>query len=43
MAKRVHAEITGEVAQAFKQALKLRDHREAQLADDKHCVAGRCA
>jgi hypothetical protein len=37
MAKRVHAEITNEAAQAFKQALKLRDHREAQLADDKHC------
>jgi hypothetical protein len=37
MAKRVHADISGEVAQAFRQALKIRDHREAQLADDKHC------
>jgi len=34
---RVHAEINNEAAQAFKQALKIRGHREAQLADDKHC------
>jgi hypothetical protein len=34
---RVHAEITNEAAQAFRQALKLRDHRETQLADDKQC------
>jgi integrase len=37
MAKRVHAEINNDIAQAFKAALKIRDHREAQLADDKHC------
>jgi hypothetical protein len=34
---RINAEISEEAAQAFKQALKIRDHREAQLADDKHC------
>jgi hypothetical protein len=44
MAKRIHAEITDEAAQAFKQALKIRDHREAQLADDKHFKGvGLCA
>src|SRR5262245_35470180 len=37
MAKRIHAEINNEVAQAFKEALKLRGHREAQLANDSHC------
>jgi hypothetical protein len=37
MAKRVHAEINNEAAQAFKQALKIREHREAQLANDRHC------
>jgi hypothetical protein len=43
MAKRVHAEFTDEVAQAFRQALKLRAHREAQLADDRRCPgAGKC-
>jgi hypothetical protein len=35
--RRSHAEIPDEVAQAFKQALKIRDHREAQLADGEHC------
>jgi hypothetical protein len=34
---RIRADLSGETAQAFKQALKLRAHREAQLADDKHC------
>jgi hypothetical protein len=34
---RIRAELAEETAQAFKQALKLRDHREAQLANDKHC------
>ena len=34
---RINAEISEEAAQAFKQALKIRGHREAQLADDKHC------
>jgi hypothetical protein len=43
MAKRILAEISDEAAQAFKQALKIRDHRETQLADDKHCKGvGRC-
>src|SRR5262249_54582209 len=43
MAKRVHADINAEAAQAFRQALKIRGHREAQLADDKHCRgAGLC-
>jgi hypothetical protein len=37
MAKRVYGDINNEVAQAFKLALKIRDHREAQLADDSHC------
>jgi hypothetical protein len=35
--RRSHADITDEVAQAFKKALKIRDHREAQLADGEHC------
>ena len=34
---RIRAELSEETAQAFKQALKLRNHREEQLADDKHC------
>jgi hypothetical protein len=34
---RIRAELSEETAQAFKAALKIRDHREAQLADDKHC------
>ena len=34
---RINAEISDEVAQAFKAALKFRDHRETQLANDKHC------
>ena len=41
---RIHAEIPDGVAAAFKQALKLRDHREAQIADGKHCPGvGGCA
>jgi len=43
MAKRVHADINAEAAQAFKQALKIRGHREAQLADGEHCKGvGQC-
>jgi hypothetical protein len=34
---RITAEISDEAAQAFRLALKSRDHREAQLADGKHC------
>jgi hypothetical protein len=34
---RTRAEIPEEVATAFKQALKVRDHRETQLADAEHC------
>ena len=40
---RIRSDISEEVATAFRQALKLRDHREAQLADSKHCPGvGRC-
>jgi len=40
---RIRSELDEETAQAFKQALKLRNHREAQLADDKCCKGvGRC-
>jgi hypothetical protein len=38
MAKRVHAEINDEAAQAFRQALKIREHRESQLADGERCT-----
>jgi hypothetical protein len=34
---RNRTEIPDEVAQAFKKALPLRAHREAQLADGEHC------
>jgi hypothetical protein len=34
---RIRAEMSDEVATAFRQALKIRNHREEQLADDKHC------
>jgi hypothetical protein len=34
---RIRAELDEETARAFKQALKLRDHREEQLANDKYC------
>jgi hypothetical protein len=34
---RIRSELSKEVATAFRQALKLRDHRETQLADDKAC------
>ena len=33
----VKAAIPQAAADAFKEALPLRDHRESQLADDKHC------
>jgi hypothetical protein len=40
---RIRSELSEEVATAFKQALKLRNHRETQLANDKHCKGvGRC-
>jgi hypothetical protein len=40
---RINAEISEEAAQAFKAALKIRAHREAQLADDRHCTGiGEC-
>src|SRR5262245_9185910 len=40
---RIRAELSDEVAQAFKQALKLREHRETQLADGEACKGvGRC-
>jgi hypothetical protein len=40
---RIRAELDEETAQAFKQALKIRDHREEQLANDKACKGvGRC-
>ena len=35
---RIYAEISEEVATAFKQALKVREHREAQLADGRTAV-----
>jgi hypothetical protein len=35
--RRMDAEFSDEVAHAFKEALKIRDHRETHLADDKHC------
>ena len=34
---RIRAELSEETAQTFRQALKIRDHREAQLADGEHC------
>ena len=35
---KIGVEIPDEVAAAFKQALKIRDHREYQIADSKHCL-----
>ena len=35
---RIDVEIPDEVAAAFRQALKLRDHREYQIADSKYCL-----
>lgn len=41
---RINAEISEEAAQAFKKALEIRDHREAQLANGDHCQgAGSCS
>jgi hypothetical protein len=34
---RIHVELAKETAQAFKQALKMRDHREDEIADGKQC------
>ena len=40
---RTREELPDEVAQAFKQALKIRNHREGEIADDKRCKgAGLC-
>ena len=40
---RIRAELDEETAQAFKQALELRGHREDELADGKQCKGvGRC-
>jgi hypothetical protein len=40
---RIRAELDEETAQAFKTALKIRNHREEQLANDKHCKGvGKC-
>jgi len=40
---RIHAELSEETAQAFKQALRIRAHREDEIADGKQCKGvGRC-
>jgi hypothetical protein len=40
---RIRAELDEETAQAFKQALQIRPHREEQLANGEHCPgAGEC-